>query len=977
MSKTSLMKIMCSLIVLLGIGFLGAIPENEIVPFPITFAMKASPDGTVVVGNAGGGSMASYWTEETGVVNLGVGEAHDVSSNYLIAGTATLETDNGPVDTAGFWNLEGEFTDIGSFPGTVPTANGEFSDGMAISDDGTTIAGMGWVAGWVANALRWTEAGGIVNLHPSVENSSRVNALSADGSIAVGWVDDDWMRKPAYWDANNTLHMISDDMDGEALAISPDGQTILGTLEEEAFILRDGVITTFFMEGWGWSTIPTFITSDGLVTGILRNMMMNEQDGFVYTETMGIVLANDYFTSYGVELPEGYNIDAVSWVSEDHSTFVGWGGTDVSQGFIIKLVSPSQISGYIGVAAGDDVTLATVRSGQISTHPEADGSYVLTVAPGTHTLTITMPGYYTATSIAIEVDSGETVANIDFTLDEITDLATIQGTASIVEGQGNLTQAQISAGQFVANPNSDGEYQLLVEAGSYTLTASLAGFFAFEEEITMTAGEVLEADFGFVALDSFNDLVINVDGDDLDYANTRVFVNHNSWGDKYFTPTVDGSVALQLLYESDLTISVYAPGFVPASQSGIATSPYATTTVDFVMEKVYNAPRNLRSNTANLIEWDAPYTINSYVDNFESYNTGAHIAMNNPMWLPIGGDAGSIVDPIVALNPNVSDGKFLEVSADSDAIVNVGNLMLPGNSITTGKYEIDFDIMIPAGFAGHYNIIRSLENLEFSLEVFFREDGTLQLHHSADTFQTFTYNHDEWMSFKHVVDLTNDAASLHVNNEEVAMWIFSADAYEEGFGENKLDLINFSGDSEPSVAEVCKFYVDNFAFSEMDDFGADAYLVYRDDALVTPSPLSNLAFTDVALANGSYNYGVTALYDAVESDPANLVVVVDNTSNDNNNVNLVTRLQGNYPNPFNPETTISFSTQKDNLVTLDIYNIKGQRVKTLINEHKTAGQHSVVWNGTDDNNRNVSSGVYFYRMRNGEFSSTKKMILMK
>ena len=58
--------------------------------------------------------------------------------------------------------------------------------------------------------------------------------------------------------------------------------------------------------------------------------------------------------------------------------------------------------------------------------------------------------------------------------------------------------------------------------------------------------------------------------------------------------------------------------------------------------------------------------------------------------------------------------------------------------------------------------------------------------------------------------------------------------------------------------------------------------------------------------------------------------------NDNNDINLVTTLKGNYPNPFNPETTISFSTQKDNVVTLDIYNVKGQRVKTLLNEHKVA-----------------------------------------
>ncbi len=91
----------------------------------------------------------------------------------------------------------------------------------------------------------------------------------------------------------------------------------------------------------------------------------------------------------------------------------------------------------------------------------------------------------------------------------------------------------------------------------------------------------------------------------------------------------------------------------------------------------------------------------------------------------------------------------------------------------------------------------------------------------------------------------------------------------------------------------------------------------------------------------------------------------------------LTELKGNYPNPFNPQTTIRFSVRESAPVSIEIYNVKGQLVKTLLSEVKSAGEHSVIWKGTDNNNRPVSSGVYFYKMNAGKYSSTKKMIMMK
>jgi len=85
----------------------------------------------------------------------------------------------------------------------------------------------------------------------------------------------------------------------------------------------------------------------------------------------------------------------------------------------------------------------------------------------------------------------------------------------------------------------------------------------------------------------------------------------------------------------------------------------------------------------------------------------------------------------------------------------------------------------------------------------------------------------------------------------------------------------------------------------------------------------------------------------------------------------------NFPNPFNPKTTISFSLQNDSKIELSIYNIKGQLVEILVNDFKPAGQHSVVWDGRDENNQPVGSGIYFYKLKAGDFREVRKMILMK
>lgn len=88
-------------------------------------------------------------------------------------------------------------------------------------------------------------------------------------------------------------------------------------------------------------------------------------------------------------------------------------------------------------------------------------------------------------------------------------------------------------------------------------------------------------------------------------------------------------------------------------------------------------------------------------------------------------------------------------------------------------------------------------------------------------------------------------------------------------------------------------------------------------------------------------------------------------------------LNQNYPNPFNPKTTILFDLPLNSYVTLTIYNIVGQKVKTLFDGEKTAGSYTIKWDGKDDKGSNVSSGIYFYRIEAGKCVQVKKMVLSR
>ena len=106
----------------------------------------------------------------------------------------------------------------------------------------------------------------------------------------------------------------------------------------------------------------------------------------------------------------------------------------------------------------------------------------------------------------------------------------------------------------------------------------------------------------------------------------------------------------------------------------------------------------------------------------------------------------------------------------------------------------------------------------------------------------------------------------------------------------------------------------------------------------------------------------------------NSLELLQNSSINEEGISLIKLSCQNYPNPFNPETTIYFTTENAEVTELIIYNLKGQKIRqySIFNN-----QSSIVWNGTDENNQSVTSGIYLYKFKSGEVSVTKKMLLLR
>ncbi len=153
------------------------------------------------------------------------------------------------------------------------------------------------------------------------------------------------------------------------------------------------------------------------------------------------------------------------------------------------------------------------------------------------------------------------------------------------------------------------------------------------------------------------------------------------------------------------------------------------------------------------------------------------------------------------------------------------------------------------------------------------------------------------------------------------------------------------------------------------------YNVYFDGCVGGFTTLTQWQFIDLIYGQ-IYSVGISAVYEEGESEIVEAEFTYLGTGAEDDILCNKTELLGNYPNPFNPMTTISFNLTTENTESteLAIYNLTGQKIRrySIFNS-----QSSITWDGTDDSGKPVGSGIYFYKLKAGNFTSVRKMLLMK
>ena len=147
--------------------------------------------------------------------------------------------------------------------------------------------------------------------------------------------------------------------------------------------------------------------------------------------------------------------------------------------------------------------------------------------------------------------------------------------------------------------------------------------------------------------------------------------------------------------------------------------------------------------------------------------------------------------------------------------------------------------------------------------------------------------------------------------------------------------------------------------------------------------LDDFAYGEITLPNNDENYDnvvmfVTDTFGGTGTIEYSYIAedVISPVSSPQDDLPQITELTC-FPNPFNPQTTIHYTISEASYTELNIYNIKGQQIKSLINAFQSAGSYNLQWDGTDDMQNKVSSGIYYYNLSTSAGSVTKKMLLMK
>ena len=569
---------------------------------------------------------------------------------------------------------------------------------------------------------------------------------------------------------------------------------------------------------------------------------------------------------------------------------------------------------------------------------------------------------------------------------------TIAGTVNLLGGDGDVTDVSITDGDVTVNPGADGSYSLNLYPGNYYIAATLEGYVnSVVYDITVEEGETtnLDIDLEWIApvLYPPNDFAAGVQ----DYNSVLL-----GWEEP--------GVGTEELY--------HHTGY---TNLGIGTGE----PVDFIVAARFTADE--------LAEYYGDWEL-----------TGVNIILHSMDFDYVAiqvyeggsfGDPGTLVYEEDITNTIIAQNWVEHILTTPVQLVEGNEYWLAYDISATGDHPAACDEGPAVAGKGDWmyeNGVWVEMSVEYGLDANWIINGVISETHESGTrissntkklgnraIESTRSAYDRYNRYPLTFDLqageSNISFSSRSRRELTGYTIYRNEDMIDSVDENSLEYLdtglpagdflytvvaNYTeGDSNPTPAVEISITlpapVDVNATSDVNDIliewelpgdsrGIESFNIYQDETFVANS--DSLSYRHEDVPDGTYIYNVAIVFSGDnEGEWSEDVEVIHETTSaeDPSLIPAVTELKGNYPNPFNPDTTIEFALDKPGRVKLVIFNIKGEKVKTLLNDHLEAAHHSIIWNGQDDRGRTVGSGVFFYRMVTRDFTDVRKMIMIK
>lgn len=677
----------------------------------------------------------------------------------------------------------------------------------------------------------------------------------------------------------------------------------------------------------------------------------------------------------------------------------------------LTYITPGEINGTVALEGLGNVEDVEITAGGVTVNPYPvmnHYEYTIELYPGYYDVTASMAGYQDSTHINVPVQTGQITTGIDFNLELVTFDGYLEGTVTLYDGPGDVTDVTVTAGEHTTNPDNTGFYSMLIPEGTYDVTASLPEYTSVTIPEVLVIADQTTSDIDMTLLNwnvisgtQYNAVVfanVTYDGEFIHKTESNqlgVFDDDgecrgiatwhqgnmpewdNYWDiEGYWYITVvsydnSGTEELSLrLYDTetnqihDCNETFFFENTEEYNLNLTTPSPLHQQEISLVHSGTdlgWNwVSFNLQPTDPSIDAFFADLTLNDDIYQVKNQTTSA--TYFPPDWI---GDLNTI---------NIKDGFKINMNDPYDPFIVEGtrvNPIMQPISMDTGWNWVSYlpEQTMPisqtlASLGGTVQQVRNqtssatnyqgswigdLTHMQTGIAYLIKvgSDGTLYYpaHASARDFGQQMVNSaarsdSNWNMYtgnqsNMVVMATISDEKENIDPAGHSVGIFDANdiCRAEGIYTDGLWYFTVRGDTE---AEALHFRVLN----------------HKNDQTYTTN--ANLTYEPMATVGNP-------------AKPFNVYLSVPSADE-----TISLQLNQNIPNPFNPETIISYTLPSEGRVKLSVFNVKGQTVETLVDSHQEAGSHSIVWDASKH-----SSGIYFYRLYHDGQTMVRRSILLK